>query len=382
MAEKYLDRGLSVCEGGETAPGCCSWQRGYRSSRSRLASLAGCCAPTWPGGRTSSIRCWRFAITADRSRLSLSAAMASWPQPEAMPARSACGMARAQNRSVSRSPARTRSRSLVFSPDSRVLAILCRDGDLRFWDIRTQQFCPAAFAHGEGVQSIIYSRDGKMVAVEGADHALRFFSTEQGKPLPLVVKHARRVKMASITPDNKTIVTITDDGTIQLWVATTGRKREATAIHPRLSAADLSGDGRWLATASGDRTDRTVRVWDAASLKLQHEMIHTSPVEAVAFSPDCRTLLTGCSDKSARAWNAATGESLGTVAFHEHSVSARDVQSRCKPDRHVRHRRRHPDSLEQKRNAAMYRDSTSRESRGRAFQRGRPHGIDWHEARR
>ena len=322
MAENYLDRGLSVCEGGETARGMLLLAEGLsvvpnearelgRALRTNLAAWHNQLDPLLAihdhGGPITAV-----AFSPDGTLAATGSDVRNvrlWDGSGAEP----LGEPIACTDAV---------RSLVFSPDSRVLAILCRDGKLQFWDVRRHQFCPAAFAHGDAVESMIYSRDGKMVAIEGADHALRFFSTEQGSPLPPVVKHARRIKMAAFTPDNKTIVTITVDGTIQLWDTTTGGKREATAVHPKLSAADLSGDGRWLATASVDRTDRTVRIWDAVSLKLQHEMIHTSPVQAVAFSPDCRTLLTGCSDKSARVWDAATGESVGTVAFHQHSLSA------------------------------------------------------------
>ena len=43
---------------------------------------------------------------------------------------------------------------------------------------------------------------------------------------------------------------------------------------------------------------------------------HTEWVTSVAFSPDGKTLATGSRDKTARVWDAATGEVLQTLEGH------------------------------------------------------------------
>ena len=45
-------------------------------------------------------------------------------------------------------------------------------------------------------------------------------------------------------------------------------------------------------------------------------------VNAVAFSPDGKTVLTGSEDKTARLWDAATGRPLGEPMTHQGMVSA------------------------------------------------------------
>ena len=68
-----------------------------------------------------------------------------------------------------------------------------------------------------------------------------------------------------------------------------------------------SPDGRWMATAGG--YDQTVRIWDlATNAELRQISGHTSTVRAVDISPDGQLIASGADDRSARLWNARTGE--------------------------------------------------------------------------
>jgi WD40 repeat protein len=96
------------------------------------------------------------------------------------------------------------------------------------------------------------------------------------------------------SPDGKTLATSSQDGTVRIFDATTGRLIYTLPGH----APDIcwrvvySSDGTML--ASGGR-DKAVRIWDAAT----HELIHTlsdhpEAVWGVDFSPDGRLLATSC----------------------------------------------------------------------------------------
>lgn len=78
--------------------------------------------------------------------------------------------------------------------------------------------------------------------------------------------------------------------------------------------ASFSPDGSTVVTASNDKT---ARVWDARTGQLEAELRgHTGPVYKAFFSPDGKWIVTASEDMTARIWEASTGRSVSELKGH------------------------------------------------------------------
>jgi eukaryotic-like serine/threonine-protein kinase len=81
----------------------------------------------------------------------------------------------------------------------------------------------------------------------------------------------------------------------------------------------FSPDGKLLATSSADKT---ARIWDAETGQLRVTLSgHTHDVNCVEFSPDGKTLATGSEDRTVRLWDAATGALRDVLWKHTDEVT-------------------------------------------------------------
>jgi WD40 repeat protein len=86
-------------------------------------------------------------------------------------------------------------------------------------------------------------------------------------------------------------------------------------------SAAFSPDGKRIVTAS---EDKTARVWDAATGQPIGEPLygHEDFVTSAAFSPDGARIVTASSDNTARVWDAASGEMLRELKGHGGTVAS------------------------------------------------------------
>ena len=94
--------------------------------------------------------------------------------------------------------------------------------------------------------------------------------------------------------------------------------------HPdKVYSVAFSPDGKTVVTGCADRI---ARLWDIATgERVGRSLVHQMAVYNVAFSPDGRSILTVCADGMARLWDGMIGQPVGRVLEHgsRRKVSAR-----------------------------------------------------------
>jgi WD40 repeat protein len=171
-----------------------------------------------------------------------------------------------------------------------------------------------------------------------------------GGPLQRTVQaHDDDIETVVVLPDGCRAVSGSKDCRLKLWDLETGRLlREHLLVGERKKVwrdhpSDAKTRDTWevlaLATSTDCRNlilgcgDSTARLWDVEAWReVRVFQGHSQPVYAVAFTPDGEFAITGSADKTLRVWRILTGEVIRVFEGHDSVVSSLAVT----PDgRHV-----------------------------------------------
>ena len=258
----------------------------------------------------------------------------------------------------------------AFSPDGRLVAQGTADGLVRVWDAATGQLVQTVAGHPGGTLAVAFAPDGDRLATAGADRTVRLWSVAAGTEQALFHGHDGRVASLAFHPSGRYLASGGQQpGDVKVWDLTrhqeyvravrnldrggqvqaigfSGDSNTLYAARARgwlqttdpATGADLnyrpidltgkwlvpaavaafSGDGRRLATVSGDDL-RMVAVSDPAGGARLHRLEHPYEVVYLAFSGDGRRLATsavawkGDGRREVRVWDAEAGRVLTTV---------------------------------------------------------------------
>ena len=208
-----------------------------------------------------------------------------------------------------------------------------RDGLIRVWDLGTTTQ-PIATLKVEGQpRAVSISADGtravasterpnslSVIRLDGLDKAAANGTLQLAAERTVSLESQRQLGAAVFTPGvGSNRVVVLGGAEARLLDITTGNVEVTFSPLGIVASASFSTDGKWLVTASWDRT---ARIWDAETgtdiRKLSGPDGHQGDVRSAVFSPDpdSRYVLTAGEDGRVIVWERESGQIRMVIAGH------------------------------------------------------------------
>ncbi|EPQ53524.1 WD40 repeat-like protein [Gloeophyllum trabeum ATCC 11539] len=185
-------------------------------------------------------------------------------------------------------------RSVAFSPDGKHLVSGSSDKTIRLWDAETgEEIGEPLRGHESSVSSVAFSPDGKTIVSGSHDKTIRLWDAQTGDAVGEPLRgHKYSVQSVAFSPDGKHIL---------------------SGMHipdaMRVPSVAFSPDGQHIVSGSDDKT---ITLWDAHTGKPIGDPLkgHNDCITAVAFSPDGKYIVSGSDDCTVRVWDTLTGQAV------------------------------------------------------------------------
>jgi WD40 repeat protein len=156
--------------------------------------------------------------------------------------------------------------------------------------------------------SVALSASANRVAVVCRDGKLRVWDLAESRMLRVIALASGNIDYTAISPEGHWIFTGDHSGNVVVWDSDTGQAQLALRLPHYPSTAAFSRDGKWLAVAPmGD----PVQVFDVhVGRKLYETHAITGGTTAIVFSRDDSLIVTADADTAVRVYDAHIGKLL------------------------------------------------------------------------
>jgi WD40 repeat protein/serine/threonine protein kinase/tetratricopeptide (TPR) repeat protein len=224
--------------------------------------------------------------------------------------------------------------AVAFSPDGRTFLVNTegaslegsRSPGLQIWDSATGQPLRAKLPRPrQSVRGVAFCPDGRTFVTGNTDNSARLWDVATYQPVGLPILHQGYVMAVAYTSDSKTLLTASSDGTARLWDADPGQPVGEILGGLDTTMAGFSREGKWLVRREGFDS---IQLCDSSTGAPHGKPVRIPPVHHVgAISPDGQSICS-CLGGSFRLWSGITGTPIDFTLIHPHEPSDWIIQPR------------------------------------------------------
>lgn len=218
---------------------------------------------------------------------------------------------------------------VAFSPDGDEIAS-CGGSEVHVWDAKTGATKHTLKGHKGLVRAVAYGADANTVVSGSDDRTMIVWDVAKGKPAYTSPEQSQRLEGVAVGSKGRLIATVNAAGEMFVYAPATEKKILLSIPVTDSGQAGygiaFAGDG--VVTCGGDTKAKLTATpaadgsGNATGATVRSYLGHSDKINAVAASPDGKTLVTGSKDKTVRVWEVASGKQTWSFQGHVGWVTA------------------------------------------------------------
>ena len=204
-----------------------------------------------------------------------------------------------------------------FGPDGSELALVKDDTIIAIYD--GESIIKSWSSHTKEIVALQYSSDGRFLMSASQDGFVTIWNRSNYEKEKTYKIGNSKVSDALYCPKGDLMASLSDDGVVGFWKASTGQ------YLGRLPSDDIgcmafNGNGDKMVTCS---SGGSIKIWDVEKRRIQDSIgSHSLVMQKIAFSPDGKYIVSSGLEGMIKIWDTDTKQSLYTCEGHKNHVNS------------------------------------------------------------